>query len=544
MVSKLASATAFAVLTLGVGTAAGYRLGTGAWPDTTELRQKLAALAGQAVAKSVPVSGPKLLYYRNPMGSPDTSPVPKKDSMGMDYLPVFEGDAAAVTALASKPSVDQKPLYYRNPMGLPDTSPVPKKDSMGMDYLPVFADDVATAAPPVSKSAGDQKPLYYRNPMGLPDTSPVPKKDSMGMDYLPVFADDAAPDDGKTVKISLDRVQRSGVRSTPAELRRLTAPVHAHGKVMMDESTLRIVTLRADAVIEKLYANTTGQKVKAGAPLFRVFSKEILNAQALYRVAAIGSGQRTGPEVDGALQRLRNLDVPQSHLNLVASRAKMPMSVEWPSPVTGTIVEKMIIEGERAEPGRPLLKIADLTKMWVVAEIAEQDLGMVKVDAKVMLTFRALPGKTVEGKVAFVYPELMAETRTGRVRVVLDNSDGLFKQDMYAEVVMDAAGGGGKVVTVPVDAVIDSGSQQVVIIDKGEGKFEPRQVTIGTRGDGFVEVKTGVTAGENVVISANFLIDAESNLRAALKAFTAEPKQALPPLANLSGAAQAAERAQ
>ena len=544
MVSKLASATALAVLALGVGTASGYRLGTGAWPDTTVLRQKLAALAAQAVTKSAPVSGPKLLYYRNPMGSPDTSSVPKKDSMGIDYLPVFEGDAAATAVLAGKPAVDQKPLYYRNPMGSPDTSPVPKKDSMGMDYLPVFAGDAAAAAPPVSKPAGDQKPLYYRNPMGLPDTSPVPKKDSMGMDYLPVFADDAPADDGKTVKISLDRVQRSGVRSAPAELRRLTSPVHAHGKVMMDESTLRIVTLRADAVIEKLYANTTGQKVKAGAPLFRIFSKEILNAQALYRVTAASTGQRTGPQVDGALQRLRNLDVPQSHLNLIAGKGKMPMSVEWPSPVSGTIVEKMIIEGERAEPGRALLKIADLSKMWVVAEVAEQDLGMVRVGANAMLTFRALPGKAIEGKVAFIYPELMAETRTGRVRIVLDNSGELFKQDMYAEVVMDAAGGDASVVTVPIDAVIDSGSQQVVIIDKGEGKFEPRQVSIGTRGEGFVEVKTGVSAGENVVVAANFLIDAESNLRAALKAFTAEPKQALPPQADLSGAAQAAERSQ
>ena len=501
MISKFVSSAIYAVLILVAGIVAGYRLGTGTWPDVTAARLKFTELA----------SGP---------------------------VTEVKGDAQAKTGGG------QKPLYYRNPMGSPDTSPVPKKDSMGMDYLPVFADDVAATAVLASKPVSDSKPLYYRNPMGLPDTSPVPKKDSMGMDYLPVYADDAAADDGKTVKISLDRVQRSGVRSAPAELRRLTAPVHAHGKVMLDESTLRIVTLRADAVIEKLYANTTGQKVKAGAPLFRIFSKEILNAQALYRVAAIGSGQRTGPEVDGALQRLRNLDVPQSHLDLVASRAKMPMTVEWPSPVSGTIVEKMIIEGERAEPGRALLKIADLSKMWVIAEVAEQDLGMVKVGAKVMLTFRALPGKAIEGKVAFVYPELMAETRTGRVRIVLANPDGLFKQDMYAEAVMDAGGSDSKVVTVPVDAVIDSGSQQVVIIDKGEGKFEPRQVTIGTRGDGFVEVKTGVMAGENVVISANFLIDAESNLRAALKAFTAEPKEALPPQANLSGAAQAAERAQ
>ena len=428
-------------------------------------------------------------------------------------------------------------------MGLPDTSPVPKKDSMGMDYIPVYADDKHNKTTAGTKSETESKVLYYRNPMGLPDTSPVPKKDSMGMDYLPVYADDATTGDDKTVKISLDRVQRSGVRSVAAELRGLVQPIHAHGKIAMDESTLHMVTLQTSGYIEKLYVSTTGQFVKAGEPLFRVLAPEISNAVVEYKIATASVGVRQGPGNDGALRRLYNLGLPKSFMDQIRQKGDLPASIDWPSPASGTVIEKMVIEGERAEPGRALFKIADLSRLWVIAEVAEQDLGMIRPGAKVSLTFRAFPGESVEGTVDFIYPDLMAETRTGRVRIGLANPNGRFKPDMYAEAVINAAQRDAETVTVPVDAVIESGSHQVIIIDKGEGKFEPRQVTVGMRGDSFIEIKTGVAVGENVVVSANFLIDAESNLRAALKAFTAEQKTTSEPFAS-AGAAQAAERVQ
>ena len=501
MSSKFLSATAFSGLALVAGIAGGYRMGTG---QPLDLR---------------------VLLSKAPTGA------------------VSQVDAGKAASTVS-PAAGHKIIYYRNPMGEPDTSPVPKKDSMGMDYLPVYADDAATVATPASvKPAGEHKPLYYRNPMGLADTSPIPKRDSMGMDYIPVYADDKAANDGQTVKISLDRVQRSGVRSVAAQMRRLALPVHAQSKIAMDESSLRMVTLLTPALIDKLYVNTTGQAVKAGEPLFRLVSPEIVNAELEYRIAISGTGSRQGPGIDGALRRIRNLGLPKSLMDQLTGSGDLPLSIDWPSPVTGTVIEKMVVEGERVDAGRPLFKIADLSKLWVIAEVAEQDLGLVHTGARVSLTFRAIPGETIEGRVAFVYPEVMAETRTGRIRIDLANPTGRFKPEMYAEAVIDAASSDAETITVPVDAVIDSGSQQVVIIDKGDGKFEPRPVTTGMRNQDFVEVKSGLAAGENVVTSANFLIDAESNLRAALKAFTAEPKPDPKPVAS-AGAAQAAERTQ
>ena len=469
------------VLTLGVGLtvvasmAVGSRLGTGAWPGSKVLlTQWRGTVTGRAPESAIASTAKKILYYRNPMGAPDTSPVPKKDSMGMDYIPVYADEAATPAA--------KKIRYYRNPMGAPDTSPVPKKDSMGMDYIPVYED-------------GDASSL----------------------------------DDAKTVRISLDKVQRSGVRTAIVEPRKLVLPIRAPGKVMIDERTLRMITLRVDGYIDKLYVNAVGQHVKQGEPLFRVFSQEVLNAEALYQVAMIGSGAKSGPGVDGALRRLENLGVPESHIRKIGAKGAIPANIEWPSPVSGVVVEKMVIEGERAEPGRALFKIADHTHLWVIADVTEQDAEKVKIGAKATLTFRATPGQPVNGVVSFIYPHLNAETRTAQVRIDLANADGRFRPDMYAEVTIDTGSGEAQVLAVPVDAIIDSGGRQVVILDKGEGKFEPREVTLGERGDGMVAVKKGLAAGDKIVTAANFLIDAESNLRAALAAFTAEPKSVEPP---------------
>lgn len=364
--------------------------------------------------------------------------------------------------------------------------------------------------------------LYYRNPMGLPDTSPVPKKDWMGMDYIAVYEGEAV-DDGTSVKVSLDRVQRAGVRSVAATPRTLARPIHAAGVVAVDERALRIVALRADGFIEKLYANTTGQTVRAGEPLFRLYSPDIVSALAIYQAAMISSGKKQGPEVRGAQQKLVNLGVPWDHVRSITAKDPLATAVDWPSPVDGTIMEKMVIEGEKAEAGRALFRIADLSHVWIMAEIAELDVGQIRVGDTAKIALSAMPGKTIMGNVTFVYPDLAKETRTGRIRIELPNLDGRLKPDMYADVVIDAGSGDGLRLAVPVDAVIDNGSRQVVIIDKGEGRFEPRPVELGMRGDGYVEIVAGLAEGELVVTAANFLIDAESNLRAALSAFTREP---------------------
>jgi membrane fusion protein, copper/silver efflux system len=447
-------------------------------------------------------------YARLPAGVP-ASPV------------VLEGLAAAA---------ERKILYYRDPSGAPYWSAEPKKDADGRDYLPVYEDEEISFEPsgkkPAPMAGGPRKILYYRNPMGLPDTSPVPKKDWMGMDYIPVYGGEEQ-DDGKTVKVSLDKVQRSGVRTEAVEARVVVRPIRSIGTVMHDESRLTVVTMRSDGFVEDLFVSRTGQHVHAGEPLFRVYSADIQRAQ-IDLLIAMGTSQRgsgvpapdANRNLEGALQRLRNLAVPESRIREVREKGINPRTIDWPSPATGDVIEKKIINGQRVQAGQELYRIADHTHLWVIADVAEADLSAIKIGTRANVTVRAYAAQPIEGEVTFIYPELRAETRTARVRIEIPNPDGRLKIDMYADVVFQAGAHEEPAIAVPASAVIDSGTRQVVLIAKGEGRFEPRAVKLGRRGDGYVEVLDGITKGEEVVTSATFLIDAESNLRAALQAFT------------------------
>jgi len=413
-------------------------------------------------------------------------------------------------------------LYYRDPSGAPFWSGSPKKDANGRDYLPVFDDDKASFYPAEKKNAaaGPRRVLYYRNPMGLPDTSPVPKKDNMGMDYIAVYEGDEA-NDGKTVKISLDKIQRSGVRTEKAEERTVVQPVRAVGTVTFDERRLTVVTLRADGYIEDLFVNATGQFVRKGEPLFRLYSPDIQMAQAdLIVSAGVRPGLSPDIGIQGTVQKLRNLGVPDARIEEVRTSKKNPRTIDWPSPATGTVIFKGVMNGQKARAGDELYRIADLSEMWLIAEVPESDLASIQVGTPVSVTVRAYPTAPISGRVAFIYPDIKPETRTARVRVELPNPDGRLKIDMYADAVFQTGGHSAPRVTVPTSAVIDSGTLQVVLISKGEGRFEPRTVKLGRRGNGYVEILSGVAKGEEVVTSATFLIDAESNLKAALQEFT------------------------
>jgi membrane fusion protein, copper/silver efflux system len=433
---------------------------------------------------------------------------------------------------ASEEAPTERPvLYWKHPDGAADFSPTPKKTPGGREYVPVFDDQEADFKDAKAKSAADAKNgknargkvLYYRNPMGLPDTSPVPKKDWMGMDYIPVY--EGEEESGSAIKISLDKVQRSGVRTEAAEMRYIARPVRAPGVSKPDERTLWSVTLRADAFIEELYVNETGKHVTAGERLFRFYSPQVVSAQIDYRVSGIAPipapGQRGGGEPSG-LQKLRNLGLPESVLNQIRASQGTLMSIDWPAPVTGVVMEKKAISGQMVRAGEELYRLADLTSIWVIADVAEQDIGQVRVGNPARITFRAFPDQPFDGRVTFVLHELDARTRTGKVRIEVKNPEHRIKHEMYADVEIDAAVGEPKRLTVPVSALIDSGNRQVVIVERGEGLFEPRPVKLGQRSDGFIEIREGLKAGEKVVVTANFLIDAESNLRAALKGFTAD----------------------
>ncbi|NNM73888.1 efflux RND transporter periplasmic adaptor subunit [Enterovirga aerilata] len=417
----------------------------------------------------------------------------------------------ATAAAATGPVV-----YYRDPDGKPAYSQEPRSTPDGRAFVAVRAsedvsfDDEPEPEPASNAStdnpAGARRVLYYRNPMGLPDTSPVPKKDSMGMDYIPVYEGEA--EEGNVVKVSPGKLQRTGVRSEPVEQRVVSRPVRVPGTVQLDERRVTVVATRSEAFIDKVEGVTTGDRVRKGQPLVSVYSPEI---------NAAGAQLISNPGFEGSRRRLENLNVPPEAIAEMERTRRVPMAVTWSAPRDGVVLERNAVEGMRAGPGDTLFRIADISTLWVLADVPEYDLSSVRTGQPVSVRVRSAPGRSFVGKVALIYPQVSKETRTTRVRIELPNPEALLLPDMYADVEI-ATGAGQPVVAVPEDALIDTGARQVVLLDRGEGRFEPRQVKVGTRGNGFVEIREGVEPGDRVVTAANFLIDAESNLKAALQA--------------------------
>jgi len=395
------------------------------------------------------------------------------------------------------------------------------------------AAQTAAAPAPAGEAKKEKKLLFYRNPMGLPDTSPVPKKDSMGMDYIPVYeGEDEAPAGGG-LKISLDRVQKLGVRTQPAERRPLSRLVRASGRVEVDERLLATISPKFEGYVERLHVNTTGEPVRAGQALFEVYSPELVSAQREYAIATRGVKALQGASAESragmaqlaesSLTRLRNWDVSAEQVAALERTGEAVRTVTFRSPASGIVMEKKAVAGMRFMPGEPLYQVADLSRVWVLADVNEQDISLVANGRKARVRINAYPARAFEGVVTYVYPTLKTETRTVPVRLELANPGGLLKPGMYAQVELDA-GGAGEVIAVPSSAVIDSGVRRVVIVQVGEGRFDPREVETGARSDDWIEVRSGVKEGDVVVVAANFLIDAESNLRAALGGMAGSPK--------------------
>ncbi len=370
--------------------------------------------------------------------------------------------------------------------------------------------DPAPAAPAPTDAAGGRRILYYRNPMGLPDTSPVPKTDAMGMTYVPVYADE---DTSGTVSISADKVQTLGVRTEAAALRAMTRSVRAVGAVAVDERLEYQVAPRFEAWIETLNADATGAVVRRGDGLMQVYSPELVLAQEEY-LSARGSADLAA----ASLSRLRNLGIADEEIDRLKSTGKALRTLPYRAEADGVVLEKNAVRGMRFMPGETLYRIADLSKVWVLAEVFEQDLAAIRLGEAAEIAINSLPDRRFTGQVDFIYPTLSAESRTAKLRIELDNPDGLLKPNLYGTVRL-AGAGSLPVLAVPDSALLDSGNRQVVLVESGEGRFAPRVVKAGPRADGYVRIDDGLDEGERVVTRANFLIDSESNLRAALGAF-------------------------
>ena len=392
------------------------------------------------------------------------------------------------------------------------------------------------AALPLSAMTAEQgRILYYRNPMGLPDVSPTPKQDSMGMDYIPVYEGEATG--GDSISISPQKVQKLGVRTEPAQRRILSRPVRAVGMIAPDERRLFIVAPRFEGWIERLLVNTTGQTVKRGETLMAVYSPALITAQREYLLAGQdlrspdpnlpaplaqrreSDRERVSQLTETALQRLRNWEISEDQIERLRKEGKPQENLLLKSPADGVVLEKTAIQGMQFVAGAALYRIADLSALWLIVDVFEQDLNLIRLGQDAQITVNAFPGEEFHGRVAFIYPTLNAQTRTAQVRIELPNPQGRLRPAMYAGVVLTAGSGNQPVLTVPASAVLHSGIRQAVLVELGEGRYQPREVRLGLRGDEYVQVLEGLSDGERVVTSANFLIDAESNLKAALSSF-------------------------
>ncbi|NTG30022.1 efflux RND transporter periplasmic adaptor subunit [Agrobacterium rhizogenes] len=439
-------------------------------------------------------------------------------------------ETALATPVASRPSPTGAVIYYRHPDGLPQFSATPRNAEDGRSFIAVHAsEDVnfadAAAPKPVETestmtSSGTApakgKLLYYRNPMGLPDTSKMPKKDSMGMDYIPVYEGDQG--DASTVKVSLGKLQRTGVKTATAEMASISRKIQVPGTVTLDERLVSLISMRTDSFVDDVANVTTGDHIGRGEKLFRFYSREIATAASEY---AAGRSDTRGNGDAGSALRLKNLGVPQEVIDNIATTRQVPPSISYVAPRDGVVLERMATTGMMAKPGDVLFRIADISNVWVIADVPEYDLASVRNGAEVNVTVRSLSGKTFKGVIDLIYPQVDMQTRTTKVRIELPNPDGVLLANMYADVGIEA-GAPDPVVAVPNSAIIDTGDRQVVFIDRGDGQFEPKDVKLGVRGQDQTEITKGIAAGDKVVVAANFLLDAESNLNSALSAMTSE----------------------
>ncbi|MCH8276801.1 MAG: efflux RND transporter periplasmic adaptor subunit [Bacteroidetes bacterium] len=418
-------------------------------------------------------------------------------------LALIVGFAGGVWLSGDGPTVGEaEAAVYRCPMHPTVVSDRPTECPVcGMDMVPdAPGHDTKT-------STAERKVLYWRAPMDPNFTSDKPGKSPMGMDLIPVYEDESAG----TVRIDAATVQNIGVKTTVVERRPLSRTIRTVGRVDYDETRITDVNTKMSGWVEKLFVNYTGQRVKKGQPLLEIYSPELVSAQEEYLIA-LNSQQGL---LRSTKRRLLYWDITEAQIAELARNRKVSRTMTVYSPQEGVVVHKAVYQGAHIKAGQHLYRIADLSQVWVYADIYEYEFPWIKEGQVAEVELSYSPGKTLTGEVVYVYPFMEKETRTVKVRMAFPNDDLSLKPAMYANVKikplisLDA-------IAVPVQAVIHSGVRTVIIKSLGNGKFRPVEITLGVEADGFYEVIDGIVAGDIVVTSSHFLIDSESNLKAAL----------------------------
>jgi len=394
---------------------------------------------------------------------------------------------------------------------------------------------VAAAAAPAA-AEGQRKILYYEDPMHRWYRSDKPGiAPDCGMKLVPVYAEEAGSSPPATpgaVQISTARQELIGVRSEPARYRTLDKMIRTVGRVTLDEERIANVHIKVSGWIQKVFVDYTFQHVMKGDPLFTLYSPELLASEQEYLLALraereLGSSSFTEVAASGknlieaARRRLELWDLTEDQIHELEKTGKPQREITLYSPASGHVMERKAFPSQYVTPDTELYKLADHSEVWVNADIYEGEMPFVEVGQEATLTAASLPGQTLKGRVIFIPPHLMEETRTLPVRMEFPNAELKLKPEMFVNVEMHRPL--GRQLTVPVDAVLDSGERQRVFIDRGDGYFLPREVKIGERTEDYVTITSGLRAGEKVVTRANFLIDSESNLRQSIAGMAEMP---------------------
>lgn len=379
--------------------------------------------------------------------------------------------------------------------------------------------------------AGTQRQIaYYRSPMDPKITSPAPRKDEMGMDYIPVYKDELNSANnavqGRTeVTIDPARQQLIGLKTARVARSDVSGGWSTVGRVQADPTKVSKVNIKVPGYVEQVLVDFVGKPVRRGDPLFTFYSPEIYAAEQEFVLAMKsrdalskrgGTAQDGDALVNAVRQKLALWDVPDAEIERLEKTGEAVKMMTFYSPVSGVVTAKDIVEGSSLMPGAMPYEVTDLSSVWVMADAYQSDLERVKLGMPVTLKLNALPDREFSGKVAFIDPVLNPESRTLKVRINFPNEKGELKPEMFGEVTL--RGADHQALTIPADAVIPSGTHNMVFVSVADGKFQPREVKLGLKSGEQVEVLDGLKEGESVVTRANFLIDSESSLRAALAA--------------------------
>ena len=393
---------------------------------------------------------------------------------------------------------------------------------MGMDLIPVFEDTEA-----------ERIIAYWVAPMDPNYTSDRPGKSPMGMDLVPVYADEAGDTPGM-VRIDPVFVQNIGVRSVEVSRTDIPHTIRTVGTFVYDDIQIALVNTKYEGWIENVEVNYIGERVQRGQRLFDIFSPQLVNAQQEYLDAMAylerlrGSDyaeiiERARSLVASSGQRLRYWDITDDQISELEQSGEPRRTLPVFSPVDGLVVSKMdqALEGMLATPGMNLYKIVDLSTIWIEAEVFENAVPWLRVGQSATIEIPNLPGRRYTGTVRYIYPFFNPDTRTLKLSIELSNPSEELRADMYADITFDVPSARG-VIAVPEEAVIRSGERNVIVLDLGNGTFQVREVDLGMNGNGLWEIRTGVDEGSRVVVSSQFLIDSESNLREAIRKLIAE----------------------